>query len=52
MTAEELWIKYCKQAKINSEEYVAWKFGASPDLLAKLVADGVKTATTSLSYWY
>lgn len=42
MTAEELW----RKSGIEGE-YEAWAFGEAQDKLAKLVTDGVKTATSS-----
>lgn len=42
MTAEELWNKSGLKG-----EYEAWAFGGAPDKLAKLVLDGIKTATCS-----
>ena len=42
MTAQEMW----KSSGLTGT-YEAWAFGDAPDALAKLVADGVKTATCS-----
>ena len=42
MTAEELW----KRADLTGD-CEAWAFGESPDMLASLVKDGIKTATCS-----
>ncbi len=42
MTAEELW----KRAGLTGD-CEAWAFGESPDMLASLVKDGIKTATCS-----
>ena len=47
MTAEEMW-----EASGIRGEYSAWAFGDDPDRLAKLVKDGVKTATCSLLCLY
>ena len=42
MTPDELW----KESGLTGE-YEAWAFGESPDKLAALVKDGIKTATCS-----
>ena len=47
MTAEEMW----KQSGLSGE-YDAWSFGDDADRLAKLVRDGVKTATCSAYCFY
>ena len=47
MTAEEMW-----EASGIRGEYSTWAFGDDPDRLAKLVKDGVKTATCSLLCLY
>lgn len=39
-----MWTNYCTDPTIHAE---AWSFGGDPDALAKLVADGIKTATSS-----
>lgn len=49
MKAEEMWNKYCKDPSIS---YDAWSFGGDPDHLAKLVAEGIKTATCSAYIFY
>lgn len=47
MTDKELWIEFSKKHNIDNCQYEAWAFGADPDLLARLVLDGEKTATAS-----
>lgn len=47
MTAEELWAEFSGKNKIRDREYSAWAFGGDPDLLARLVLEGRKTATAS-----
>lgn len=47
MTAKEMWEK-----SGLSGDYEAWQFGDDPDKLAELVKEGIKTATSSLGYWY
>lgn len=47
MTAEELWDK-----SGLSGEYEAWAFGGNPDVLAELVKNGIKTATSSAYCFY
>ncbi len=47
MTAEELWTKSGLDG-----EYEAWAFGGSPDELAQLVKNGIKTATCSAFCFY
>lgn len=47
MTAEELWREFTAESPQNDGEYTAWSFGAEADLLARLAADGRKTATSS-----
>ena len=42
MTAEEMWMQSGLTGK-----YEAWSFGETPDKLAALVKDGIKTATCS-----
>ena len=42
MTAQEMWDRSGFQGN-----YQAWAFGGAPDKLAKLVMQGVKTATCS-----
>lgn len=51
MTAKDMWDAYANNNSIN-EEYDAWAFGDDPDLLARLVLDGVKTATASAHSFY
>lgn len=47
MTADELWKEYIANSEQEDCSYEAWAFGGNPDLLAKLVVMGVKTATAS-----
>ena len=47
MTAEELWNKSGLKG-----EYDAWAFGGNPDVLAELVKNGIKTATSSAFCMY
>ena len=47
MTAEEMW----KKSGLAGE-YDAWSFGDDADRLAKLVKDGIKTATCSAYCFY
>ena len=47
MTAEEMW----KKSGLAGE-YDAWSFGDDADRLAKLVKDGIKTATCSVYCFY
>lgn len=49
MNAQELWNKYTTDSSLT---YEAWSFGDDPDGLAKLVYDGIKTATSSLYIFY
>lgn len=49
MLANELWKKYSKNSNLH---YDVWAFGDDPDGLAKLVYDGIKTATTSGYVFY
>ena len=51
MTAQEMWTRFCAKEKVDAE-YDAWAFGDQPDVLAQLVLDGVKTATSSLHLFY
>lgn len=46
MTAQEMWDCYSEQNQ-TCKEYDAWSFGDDADGLAKLVLDGIKTATAS-----
>ncbi|MDM5186747.1 ASCH domain-containing protein [Bacillus sp. DX4.1] len=49
--AQKYWNEYWKERE--KPKYVsAWQFGASPDYLAQLVIDGVKTATCSGHIFY
>ena len=47
MTPQTLWNQYKEINPEIGDEIDAWAFGAAPDLLAELVAKGVKTATAS-----
>ena len=48
MKAQELWNEFCKEKKVDpATPYEAWAFGGDPDGLAKLVMQGIKTATAS-----
>ena len=47
MTAEEMW----KESGLTGE-YEAWSFGDDTDALARLVKDGIKTATCSARCFY
>ena len=47
MTASELWGKFAAQQGLKDCPFEAWSFGENADLLAGLVADGTKTATSS-----
>ena len=47
MTPQTLWNQYKEINSLAGPEPEAWAFGAAPDLLAELVAKGVKTATAS-----
>ena len=47
MTEKVLWQAFCAEKGIADCEYEAWAFGVDADLLARLVADGEKTATAS-----
>lgn len=49
MKAQELWNKYTTDSSLT---YEAWAFGGDPDGLAKLVYDGIKTATSSAYIFY
>lgn len=46
MTGPELWAEFAAGAGVTAE-YDCWAFGGDPKGLAKLVRDGVKTATSS-----
>ena len=51
MTAREMWEAYSHSNNIEAD-YDAWTFGDDPDELARLVSDGIKTATASAELWY
>lgn len=46
MTAKEMWSAFTKHRPTDAE-YEAWAFGDDADTLARLVLEGVKTATAS-----
>ena len=46
MTAHEMWTAFSKRDGITSH-YEAWAYGDSPDMLAELTLQGIKTATAS-----
>lgn len=48
MNATEMWHAFCAgDPMLANAPHEAWAFGCEPDLLAKLVLRGQKTATTS-----
>lgn len=48
MNATEMWYEFCADdPTLANAPHEAWAFGCEPDLLAKLVLHGQKTATTS-----
>ncbi len=48
MNAAEMWYEFCADdPTLANAPHEAWAFGCEPDLLAKLVLHGQKTATTS-----
>lgn len=47
MTAEAFWQAYATGAGLEDTPWDAWAFGDDADALAQLVAQGVKTATSS-----
>lgn len=47
MNAQEMWKLFKTTNSIQANEYDAWQFGDDPDLLARLVLEGKKTATAS-----
>ena len=46
MNAQEMWEAY-SQREHTEEDYDAWAFGVDADELARLVYEGIKTATAS-----
>lgn len=55
MTEKEMWEIYTKNNNINGKTYDAWCFGGDASIankLAKLVANGIKTATASAYQLY
>ena len=51
MNAQEMWDRYSAKENITAD-YEAWAFGDSPDELAQLVLNGIKTGTSSAYVWY
>lgn len=49
--AQQYWNEYWKKNE-KPQTVSAWQFGSSPDYLAQLVIDGVKTATCSGHIFY
>lgn len=49
--AQTYWNEYWKN-KEQPESVAAWQFGGNPNYLAKLVVDGIKTATCSGHLFY
>ncbi|WP_242145908.1 MULTISPECIES: ASCH domain-containing protein [unclassified Bacillus cereus group] len=49
--AQQYWNAYWKESE-KPQSVSAWQFGASPDDLAQLVINGVKTATCSAHIFY
>lgn len=48
MNTTEMWHAFCADdPTLTNAPHEAWAFGCEPDLLAKLVLSGQKTATTS-----
>lgn len=47
MTGKEMWDAFIKENGAPSCEFEQWAFGADADELARLVKDGIKTATAS-----
>ncbi|MEG0176956.1 ASCH domain-containing protein [Anaerorhabdus sp.] len=52
MNAIELWNEFKMKCNIDTDEYEAWAFGASPDKLLDLVVQGKKRATASCNRLY
>lgn len=55
MTEKEMWNLYTNHRHVQNKTYDAWRFGgddAMANELAKLVADGIKTATASVYQFY
>lgn len=46
MNAQQMWKAYSQMEQINAD-YEAWAFGDDADELARLVREGIKTATAS-----
>ena len=47
MTAEQMWAEFAARHGLSGIEYEAWSFGDDAGTLARLVLEGVKTATAS-----
>lgn len=47
MEANELWMEFAKKYNIGDCKYSTWSFDIEPDILAQLVLNGEKTATSS-----
>lgn len=47
VTAEALWKQFLQETQMEDCAYEAWSFGVNPDELARLVAAGQKTGTSS-----
>ena len=47
MTEKKLWNAFIAKNKLADCEYEAWSFAGDIDLLANLVGNGEKTATSS-----
>lgn len=52
MSGIELWEKFLTQKALPDCAHQEWAFGTDSDLLAALVADGLKTATASAAALY
>ena len=51
MTAQQMWDMFSSEYYSQSE-FTAWAFGEDPDELARLVNEGIKTATASAYPFY
>ncbi|MDE7261709.1 MAG: ASCH domain-containing protein [Oscillospiraceae bacterium] len=47
MTAEQMWAAFAAAKRLEEADYDAWAFGDDAGTLARLVLEGVKTATSS-----
>jgi uncharacterized protein YhfF len=53
VSVQTFWDKFCLENQLNGIQYKeAFQFGVDPDLLAQLVVEGKKTATTSGYIFY